>query len=147
MNSAKQQQLEKFFAAYEQRFNDVLNGRPTDVEATAAAFADYFVESSPKGVMGGKNDEQFREMIPRGNEFYKSIGTLSMKIGKLDITELDDFHAVAKVHWLSSYKNNKRIDFDVFYMVTLTGGAPKIFAYVTGDEQKVLAENDLVPKQ
>lgn len=139
--------LKPFFAAYEQRFNDVLNGKPTDVDGTAGAFADYFVESSPRGVMGGKNDEKFKEQIPKGNDFYKSIGTQSMKIGKLEITELDDLHAVAKVHWLSAYKNDVKIDFDVFYFVTVAGGAPKIFAFVTGDEQKVLEENGLVPKQ
>ena len=143
----KQQQLEKFFAAYEQRFNDVLNDKPADVDATAAAFAEYFVESSPVGVMGGKNDEKFKEQIPKGNEFYKQIGTLSMKIGTLDITQLDDFHAIAKVHWLSSYKGNKNIEFDVFYIMNLAGDSPKIFAYITGDEQKVLQENGLVPKQ
>ncbi|RPE08278.1 hypothetical protein EGT74_14550 [Chitinophaga lutea] len=143
----RQQQLEKFFAAYEQRFNDVLNDKPADVDATAAAFAEYFVESSPAGVMGGKNDEKFKEQIPKGNEFYKKIGTLSMKIGTLDITRLDDFHAIAKVHWLSSYKENKNIEFDVFYIVNLVGDEPKIFAYITGDEQKVLQENGLVPKQ
>ncbi|WP_119080782.1 hypothetical protein [Chitinophaga alhagiae] len=139
--------LQAFFAAYEQRFNDVLASGATDVEATAGAFADYFVESSPRGVMGGKNDEKFREMIPKGNEFYRNIGTLSMKIGSLDITQLDNLHAVAKTHWKAGYKNNINIAFDVFYMVTLAGGEPKIFAYVTGDEQKVLQEHGLVPKQ
>lgn len=142
-----QQQLQPFFAAYEQRFNDVLNGKPTDVEATAGAFADYFVESSPAGVMGGKNDNKFREQIPKGNEFYKSIGTQSMKIGQLEITAIDELHAIAKVHWLSSYKKDIHIDFDVFYFVTLASGEPKIFAFVTGDEQKVLQEKGLVPKQ
>ncbi len=143
----KQQQLEQFFAAYEQRFNDVLNGQPADVDATAGAFADYFVESSPAGVMGGKNDEKFRGQIPKGNEFYKSIGTQSMKIGTLDITQLDEFHAIARVHWLSDYKGNKHIEFDVFYIVNQVGDEPKIFAYITGDEQKVLQENGLAPKQ
>lgn len=139
--------LQTFFAAYEQRFNDVLGGTATDVEATAGAFADYFVESSPRGVMGGKNDEKFREMIPKGNEFYKSIGTLSMKIDSLDITQLDELHAVVKAHWKAGYKNNINIEFDVFYMVTLASGEPKIFAYVTGDEQKVLQEYGLIAKQ
>lgn len=142
-----QEKIEKFFTAYEQRFNDVLNGKPADVEATAGAFADYFVESSPAGVMGGKNDEKFREMIPKGNEFYKSIGTLSMKIDSLEITQLDDFHAIARVHWMSSYKKDVDIDFDVFYILNLVNEEPKIFAYITGDEQKVLQENGLVPKQ
>lgn len=136
--------IQTFFAAYEQRFNDALGGQQVDVDETTAAFADYFVESSPAGVMGGMNDEQFKEQIPKGFEFYKSIGTLSMKIGQLDITELDEFHAMAKVHWISAYKGNRQIEFDVHYFLNMLNGAPKIFAYITGDEQKVLSENGLV---
>lgn len=136
--------IQAFFAAYEKRFNDAITGQAADVEGTADAFADYFVESSPAGVIGGKNDEQFRERIPQGFEFYKKIGTESMKIGQLDITEIDEFHAMVKVHWISAYKGDRKIEFDVFYFLTLLHDTVKVFAYVTGDEQKLLKEYGLV---
>lgn len=142
--------LKKFFSEYEERMNKALTDSPeVDVEATANAFADCFIEASPKGVMCGKNDEQFRIQIPKGLEFYRAIGTKAMKIIDLDIHSLDDFHAMVKVYWRAEYKkkdNTKKvIDFDVIYLLQILHSAPKIFAYITGDEEKVLQDKGLIP--
>ena len=78
MNSTVQT-VEKFFEEYAARTNRALGEQPeVDVEATAAAFADCFVEASPVGVNCGGNNGKFREQIPKGFEFYRSIGTRSM---------------------------------------------------------------------
>lgn len=140
--------IKKFFAAYAARMNEALNDPPKiDAEATAAAFAGCFVEASPAGIICGKNDEAFLEQIPKGYEHYKNIGTRSMNITSLEITPLDELHAVAKVHWDSNYvrkdKKEIRIEFDVFYFVQMKADIPEIFAYVTGDEQKVMKEYGL----
>jgi hypothetical protein len=144
------QAVEMFFSAYEARFNTALGDLATDdVEGTASAFADYFVEASPVGVSGGKNDDGFRAMIPKGNDFYRSIGTQLMKIKSLKITPLDDYHVQAKVSWQAAYKkkdgSKDSIDFDVIYFLQVLNGPPKIFAYITGDEQKVYKEKGIVP--
>jgi hypothetical protein len=140
----------EFFAAYESRMNRAL-ADPTeiDIEETAAAFADSFVESSPVGVICGANGDEFRAMIPKGYEFYRSIGTTSMTIRTIDTTRLDEYHLVAKVHWRACYEKKdgagETIDFDVIYLLRMPDGEPKIFAYITGDEQKVLKEHGLIP--
>ncbi|MBT1687485.1 hypothetical protein [Dawidia soli] len=142
------QKTEAFFGEYEDRFNRGLSGKP-DVEGTAAAFADSFIESSPAGVHAGKNGDEFRKAIPQGIEFYKSIGTRSMNVKKLDVTLIDDFHVMARVHWDSRYRQEGRdvaIEFDVVYFLRDFDGGLKIFAYVTGDEQKVLEQYGLVSK-
>ena len=96
--------LQEFFAEYETTFNRALSETATvDVEATAGAFADCFIEANPNGVMCGKNDEQFRTVIPQGYEFYRSIGTKSMEISSLTVTALDDYRAMAKVRWQALY--------------------------------------------
>lgn len=140
--------VRRFFSEYERRFNDALATPPKeDVSATAEAFAEYFVESSPIGVMGGKNDEAFRQMIPKGNEYYRSIGTKSMKISNLEVTQLDEFHFMARVHWDSRYEKDGveiRIEFDVLYFLRDQNERLKIFAYITGDEQKVLKEHGVI---
>jgi hypothetical protein len=140
------QKIDAFFKAYEQRFNDGLKGT-VDVDGTIAAFSNCFVEASPVGVHCGQNDATFRDAIPKGYEFYKSIGTQSMKILTKEITVLDEFHFTCKVRWRSVYikKNEKEevIDFDVFYFLQHLNSELKIFAYVTGDEQKVLKEHGL----
>ena len=143
------QKLEEFFAGYEAQFNKALGPTPeVDVEATAGAFADCFVEASPLGVSCGKNDEQFRAVIPQGYEFYRSIGTKSMRIDSLAVTVLDDYHAMAKVHWLALYTKkgggNLMLDFDVIYFVQTIDGKSRIFAYITGDEQKAYQESGLI---
>ena len=141
--------IKAFFQAYEQRFMDGLSGRPQDVEAFAGAFADYFVESSAVGVQGGKNDNAFRKAMTDGYEYYRNIGTKTMQMTGLDVTKINDTHCVAKVHWDSTYDKKGetvRIEFDVWYMLTSVSGDYKIFAYVTGDEQKVLREHGLIPE-
>ena len=140
------QKTEVFFRKYEDRFNQGLAGKP-DVEGTAAAFAESFIESSPVGVNAGKNGTEFRKAIPKGIEFYKSIGTQSMKIKALAVTLIDDFHVMAKVHWDSRYQQQDRdvsIEFAVVYFLRYFDDVLKIFAYVTGDEQKLLEEHGLV---
>lgn len=132
---------------YAVRFNDALAGKDADIEGTIASFADCFIEASPLGVTCGKNDAGFREAIPQGYAFYKSIGTSFVKIANKSITLLDDMHAMVKIRWLSAYqkKNDHEvtIEFDVFYFVQQRVGL-KIFAYVTGDEQKVFRGYGLI---
>ncbi len=136
-------EIEKFFEAYERRFAEGLAGNP-DVEGTTSAFANFFVEASPVGISGGKNDDAFRESVPKGYDFYKSIGTTEMKINQLDITELDDMHIMVEVYWEASYQTSETIAFNVIYFLQYRNETLKIFAYITGDEQKVLQEKGLI---
>jgi hypothetical protein len=142
-----EQSIKAFFTAYESRFNASLAGK-IDLEGTTQSFANCFVEASPAGIICGNNDEQFRESIPKGIEFYKSIGTTEMKILAMDITVLDDLHAMAEVYWEAIYntKDGREdvIEFTVIYLVQGVNDQIKIFAYITGDEQKVLRENGLI---
>ena len=77
--------IREFFAQYEARVNRALGEMPEiDAKATAEAFSDCFIAANPGGVNCGKNDEQFRSQILQGFEFYRSIGTKSMKISRPD---------------------------------------------------------------
>lgn len=141
--------LEKFFRDYETRTNNALKDEPeVNADETASAFANCFVEASPVGIVCGENDDKFLEAIPAGYENYRSIGTKSMNITAMEFTEIDELHAMAKVHWDSRYEKNDgekvQIEFDVTYFVQIKNGEPKIFAYITGDEQKALADHGLV---
>ena len=142
------QKIDVFFQRYEGRFTAGIKGE-VDIDGTTAAFANCFVEASPAGITCGQNDAGFREAIPKGYDFYRSIGTQSMKIVSKEIIPLDDLHFICKIHWRASYlkkntKNEEIIDFDVFYVLQHLNDALKIFAYVTGDEQKVLKERGLI---
>lgn len=136
-----------FFNEYAARFNAAISGKETDASETTRCFADYFVESSPAGIIGGKNDDSFKEKIPEGYAHYKEIGITAMNILSKDITILDAIHAMAKIHWRSDYtkpdKSTGGIEFDVIYFLN-TKDDIKIFAYITGDEQAALKEHGLI---
>ena len=142
--------IQSFFEAYQARMNDALKAPPqVDIKKALSAFARYFVGSSPRGVSGGRNGWLLRFMIPRGYAFYRKIGTERMEVRALKVTPLDDFHAMAKTSWWSSYRKKSgervEIEFDNIYLLRIPdGGAPEIFAYITGDEQQVLKDHGLV---
>jgi len=139
--------IKNFFTAYESRFNAALNGND-DIDGVVNSFASCFLEASPAGINCGKNDESFRAAIPKGNAFYKSVGTKSMKITGIEITTLDELHFMAKVYWHSVYekadKTDVAIDFPVIYFLQSGNSHLKIFLYITGDEEKALKENGLL---
>jgi hypothetical protein len=141
--------INAFFEAYEKRFNDSLTTGKVDVKGTSDSFAKCFIEASPLGVNCGKNNFFFRWMIPRGHAFYRKIGTKSMKILSKELTPIDTFHTMVKVRWSSKYIRQSdgspiTIDFDVTYFLQHVKEDIKIFAYVTGDEQKALREMELI---
>ncbi|WP_439580920.1 hypothetical protein [Dyadobacter bucti] len=140
--------IEKFFEEYERRFEEGLAGNPV-AEETVNSFADFFVEASPVGVTGGKNDHSFLEAIPKGYDFYRSVGVTKMVINQLDITELNELHYMVEVYWESFYETEEKsgsIEFTVLYLLQHLNQELKIFAYITGDEQRVLKEHGLIPE-
>ncbi|WP_118976361.1 hypothetical protein [Taibaiella koreensis] len=141
--------IHQFFDDYTRRFNDALNTETPDIEGMAACFASCFVEAGLAGIHCSRNNTQLRDMLPKGFAFYRSIGAVSMKIGSRVITPLDKCHAMVRIHWQSLYRkqegNRLEIGFDAHYFVQVIDGTVKIFACVTGDEQKQLQEKGLTP--
>lgn len=139
--------IERFFRAYAKRVNDALKDPPVmDAAGIQKSFADYFVESSPVGVIGGKNGVRFRNAILRGYKGYRKIGTTAMTVTSVKITPIDEMHVMAHVAWDSRYRKDGkeiRIPFTNVYMLQMSKKGPKIFAYVTGDEAKVLKDHGL----
>ncbi|AFL52975.1 hypothetical protein CO676_08190 [Sinorhizobium sp. BJ1] len=138
--------LRSFFARYESMANRVL-ARKMDVGDTTFAFASDFIAASPVGVMAGKNDESLKTSMEKGYARYRAIGTRELKIRDLKITPIDALHFLVRVDWRSVYERDKKpdvtIDFEVHYFVQLRNGEPKIFGWVSGDEEAVLREHGI----
>ena len=139
--------VRKLFERYERLTNQSLGG-DLDLEEVAALYASDFIAASPAGVMSGKNDEQLRQAIAQGFAHYRAIGTKEMRIRNVAISPIDEHHCLADVGWTASYARDGRpgvtIDFDVHYLVQeLAGGKPKVFGWVSGDEQALLSKHGI----
>jgi hypothetical protein len=138
--------LRSFFTRYESMANRVL-AREMDVAETTFAFASDFIAASPAGVMAGKNDQSLKASMEKGYARYREIGTRELTIRDLKITPIDALHSLVRVDWRSVYEADGRpdvvIDFEVHYLVQLRNGEPKIFGWVSGDEEAVLREHGI----
>nr|WP_250809780.1 hypothetical protein [Neorhizobium tomejilense] len=143
-----EEKVRRLFDEYGRTSNDALkDAASVDVSGVAAFFAPYFVGSTPQAVFGGANDAAFREVIPQGFARYRDAGGKRMDITGVRISCLNDLHALAEVGWDFSYVNKAgeagNVRFTNFYLVTIADGDPRIFAYITGDEEKAMRDHGL----
>ncbi len=119
-----------------------------DMDEVASLYAPEFIAASPAGIMTGKNDEQFGKAMAEGYAHYRAIGTRQMRIRDVRVLRLDEHHCVASVAWRATYERKDQadvaIDFDVHYLVQKIGADPRIFGWVSGDEQAVLRRHGIV---
>ena len=133
--------VRKLFERYEQLFNKSLRG-DMDMDEITSVYASAFIAVSPTGIVAGKNDGELEQAIERGYARYRAIGTKEMQIRDVQILPIDEHHCVAHVAWTAIYNREAQpdvqIDFDVHYLVQKLDGDPKIFGWVSGDEQALL---------
>jgi hypothetical protein len=135
--------VKAFFERYEALFNRALAGTIGIAEVTSS-YAAEFIAASPAGVLTGKNDAQLESVMERGYSYYRSIGTKEMRIRQVEITPIDELHCLTRVDWIATYTRPDRsevsIPFEVHYLVQVRHGTPKVFGWITGDEQALLRE-------
>lgn len=113
-----------------------------------ALYADAFIAASPAGVLTGKNDDSFKKALADGHDHYRSIGTKAMRMRDIRVSPMDGNHSIAHVAWTAVYARRDRpdteIDFDVHYLIQELDDGPRIFGWVSGDEQAVLKAHGIV---
>jgi hypothetical protein len=71
-----------------------------------------------------------------------------MRIRNVRLSPIDEHHCVAHVAWTATYARRDQadaaIDFDVHYFVQKLDGEPKVFGWVSGDEQALLREHGII---
>lgn len=139
--------IRQLFERYERLFNRALGG-DMDAEAVASLYATDFIAASPAGVQSGKNDARLKDVMAQGYARYRAIGTKEMRIRRIDISPIDEFHAIADVAWTARYARTAQpdvmIDFDVHYLVQALGAEAKVFGWVSGDEEALLQEHGIL---
>lgn len=143
-------QVEAFFVHYSRRSNEALQTPPReDIDGLVASFAPYFVGASPRGVLGGANDKAFRKLVPQGFARYREVGGTALTVTRIKVTELDDYNAMARVDWDFAYRRPRdgrrgNILFQNLYFLNFATGEPKIFAYITPDEDQAMKDHGLI---
>ena len=139
--------VEKFFERYERFFAQSLDEK-MDINEISSLYAQEFIAASPVGVMAGKNDIQFQQAMTQGYEYYRKIGTKSMKVREVSISQIDELHCVAHVSWTAAYTTvdnpNIAIDFEVHYLMQKLDDKLRIFGWISGDEQKLFKEYGVI---
>jgi hypothetical protein len=139
--------VRKLFERYERFFKQSLAG-DIDMDEVASLYASDFIAATPAGVMTGKNDDQLKQIMAQGYAHYRAIGTKEMRIRNVRLSPIDEHHCVANVAWTATYARkdlpNAAIDFDVHYFVQMLDGEPKVFGWVSGDEQALLRKHGII---
>ena len=135
------------FERYERCFNQALGGE-IDMDEVASLYASDFIAATPAGVMTGRNNERLRQVMAEGYARYRAMGTKAMRIRAIRLSPMDDHHCVAHVAWTATYAREGQpgisIDFDVHYLVQMLDGAPKVFGWVSGDEEALLKQHGVI---
>ena len=138
--------VRKLFERYERFFKQSLAG-DIDMDEVASLYASDFIAATPAGVMTGKNDDQLKQVMAQGYAHYRAIGTKAMRIRNVRLSPIDEHHCVAHVAWRATYVRKDQpdiaIDFDVHYFVQKLDGEPKVFGWVSGDEQALLRKHGI----
>jgi hypothetical protein len=139
--------VRKLFERYERFFKQSLGG-DIDMDEVASLSASDVIAASPAGIMTGKNDDQLKQVMAQGYAHYRAIGTKEMRMRNVSVSSIDEHHCVAHVAWTATYARQGQadtaIDFDVHYLVQKLDGEPKIFRWVSGDEQALLRKHGII---
>lgn len=136
-----------FFEHYAQVFKRALGG-DEDMTQVAALYAAEFIVSTPQAVLAGKNGAELNKVMVDGYARYRAMGMTDMALSALSISPIDDHHCLAHVAWRATYARKDREDvviaFEVHYFVRRIDEDPKVFGWVSGDEQAVLAQHGVI---
>jgi hypothetical protein len=140
--------VRKLFERYEKLFNQSLRGDNLDMDLVASLYTSEFIGAAPAGVIAGKNDNNFKQVMAQGYAHYRDIGTKEMRIRDVRVIPIDDHHCLAHVAWTATYARKDlaetTIDFDVHYLVQALDGDAKVFGWVSGDEEEMLRKHRII---
>lgn len=139
---------EAFMRRYGELMDAGVRSGKADGKQLAEMFAESCVASSPAGIAVVGGDADYGKMIEDGIANYKRIGGTAFVIENLKIEPINDQHDLARVGWRFDYTRPKdgksgSVSFENVYFVSQVGETPKIFAWVTPDEQATLQEHGL----
>src|SRR4051795_460056 len=101
--------VNELFEKYQEFFRKALKNE-VDMEQVASSYASAFIAASPAGVRVGQNDEQLKQAMQQGVEYYCHIGTKDMRLRHVRIAPIDERHCLAHVAWTATYDRGHEPD-------------------------------------
>jgi Domain of unknown function (DUF4440) len=89
--------VREFFEEYERGI------KASDPGLIGSKYSDYFIFAGPRGPQVIKKDDLL-EVLPRRQEFFKTVGLTSSKVRSLEETRLDDNHVMVKAYWSMKFE-------------------------------------------
>lgn len=139
--------VQRFFKAYAKIYNDGIAGT-VDMDDVGDMYSAGFVSVTPAGVMVGENGQKLKDIMKKGFEAYRAMGSKTMTCEDVSVAPIDRDHCVAKVAWSGVYERKDgrpvTIDFTVDYLVERRDGRLKVFGWISGDEQAEFEKHGLL---
>jgi len=124
------QRIQKLFADYGKSFSALA------LQNTAQLYADNFIAAGPKGIISQTRSE-FIKNAETAADFYRSVGQERAEAKSMKETWFSDNYVMVTVHWAVSFKTlDKPAEFDVSYLVQLTGDEPKIILFISHEDEQ-----------
>jgi hypothetical protein len=139
MEEQMDKRLEKLFADYGKSFSAL------EMRRVAGLYSENFVAAGPRGVISQTRDA-FLANADKAAAFYKQVGQESAEMKSAKETWFGDKYVMVTIRWAARFKTlDQPVEFDVSYLVQLTGETPQIILFISHeDEQEAMAKLGLL---
>jgi len=136
------EQLDTLFKQYEASFDKL------DIKSLSEFCGDSFISAGPRGTIA-QSKKEFEEKGKEAVKFYRSMGRNSAKIISKRIMPISDCYSMVVIRWGVTFEKtgSKLIEFDITYIVQMTGDDPKIILFISHeDEEAAMKRIGIRPK-
>jgi hypothetical protein len=134
--------IKEFFQGVEQASNTL------DLNLIDSQFADQFLFADPNGTRVIEK-QKFLPVLPKRQEFFKSLGHLSTKVLTLEETPIDGQYRMVKAHFLMEFRKASgevtKANLDSTYILFMKGEAPRIVMQIEHEDlQQAMKDRGLL---
>jgi hypothetical protein len=128
----RQAELRGFFDDYAKA------SQADDPAALAALYAPTFIVGGPEGSASFANDAGFIAWLKQVHDFNRQHGLRTMEVVSVDGTALSPIHTLAVVRWGARFERtgDRRIDFQIAYLLEQRSEGTKILSYISQADQQ-----------
>ena len=112
-----------------------------DLQNTGKLYAETFIAAGPKGVIS-QSRREFEANAEKAAAYYRKVGQKSAEIKSMKETWFGGSYVMVTIHWAAHFERlDEPYEFDVSYLVQLTGKEPKIILFISHeDEEEAMQE-------